>query len=70
MLASCSRGWYTDLGVTSRMPDTQVTMSAYQCNRCDHVWVPKLYKSDSRPKVCPKCKSAYWESPRREKKPA
>ena len=31
----------------------------YRC-RCGHEWYPK---SNERPRVCPKCKSANWDKP-------
>ena len=38
-----------------------------KCKRCGHRWRPRTDKS---PKVCPnpKCKSPYWDTPRRKKK--
>jgi len=35
------------------------------CLRCKHSWPTKDKKSV---KVCPKCKSAYWATPRKNKK--
>lgn len=32
-----------------------------ECKRCLHKWVPR---TPQEPKVCPKCKSAYWDKPR------
>ena len=41
-------------------------VTAYRC-RCGHAWVPrKLNKEQTRPRVCPKCKSPYWDSPFQE----
>lgn len=37
---------------------------AYQCDRCNHEWYPRL-QTDEHPAICPKCKSAYWNKPRR-----
>lgn len=34
------------------------TLPRLQCKRCGHEWSPR---SDSPPKVCPKCKSPYWD---------
>ena len=34
------------------------------CQRCEHEWVPRK----SEIKVCPKCKSPYWNIPRITKK--
>jgi len=40
-----------------------ITVMGYRCERCVHEWVPRDFNGE--PKVCPKCKSAYWNSPRR-----
>jgi predicted Zn-ribbon and HTH transcriptional regulator len=32
------------------------------CERCGHEWKSKL----ASPKVCPKCKSPYWNTPKKE----
>ena len=44
----------------------KVTLSGYQCERCSHTWLPR--EVGQEPKVCPKCKSPYWNTPRRSKK--
>jgi Zn finger protein HypA/HybF involved in hydrogenase expression len=36
----------------------------YMCERCDHIWTPRIEVS----RICPKCKSAYWDVPRQSKK--
>lgn len=36
-----------------------------KCYRCSHEWKPDNAKE--QPRVCPKCKSPYWDRPRREK---
>ena len=33
----------------------------FRCLRCKHEWIPT---GDRPPKVCPKCKSPYWNKPR------
>lgn len=43
----------------------QVQVWAWKCERCEHVWVPR---EDAEPRVCPKCKSPYWNKPRRKPK--
>lgn len=35
---------------------------AYRCERCGYVWIPR---KQELPKVCPRCKSPYWDRPRR-----
>jgi hypothetical protein len=32
------------------------------CQRCEHVWYSR---TDERPCVCPSCKTAYWDKPRK-----
>lgn len=44
----------------------KITMEGYRCERCKHEWVPR--EKDQEPKVCPKCKSPYWNTPRRTEK--
>ena len=34
------------------------------CLRCNHTWAPR--KPNNIPKVCPKCKSPYWNKPRQK----
>lgn len=42
-------------------------LEGYQCNRCDYIWAPKRdsIKNGIVVKVCPKCKSPYWNSDRK-----
>ncbi|MFH1328170.1 MAG: hypothetical protein ABIH76_04925 [Candidatus Bathyarchaeota archaeon] len=40
----------------------KVTVDAWKCGRCDHIWTPR---GDEKPKVCPKCKSPYWDALRK-----
>jgi predicted Zn-ribbon and HTH transcriptional regulator len=44
----------------------KIMLQGYQCERCEHTWIPRE-ASTEEPKVCPKCKSPYWNTPRREK---
>jgi hypothetical protein len=39
----------------------EITLKGYECERCKHTWVPR---ENELPKVCPKCKSPYWNTPR------
>ena len=39
----------------------RITLEGYRCERCDHKWVPR---DNNVPRVCPKCKSPYWDIPR------
>jgi predicted Zn-ribbon and HTH transcriptional regulator len=45
----------------------KIEVPGYRCHRCSHEWVPR--NKDQKPRVCPKCKSPYWDRPRRTKKP-
>ncbi len=36
---------------------------ASRCERCGHEWVPR--QKDEEPRVCPKCKSPYWDTARK-----
>ena len=35
-----------------------VQLMRYNCFNCFHSWLPRTEK---RPRVCPKCKSAWWD---------
>lgn len=35
-----------------------------RCLRCGHTWPSKDPMAPDLPKVCPKCKSPYWNKPR------
>jgi len=39
-----------------------VQLPGYRC-RCGHEWLPR--NKDERPRVCPKCKSANWDRPKK-----
>ena len=45
------------------MAKVSITVTGFRCERCGHEWVPR--ESDSDPRVCPKCKSPYWNKPRK-----
>ena len=36
-----------------------ITLMGYRCERCKHEWIPRDTKQ--KPRVCPKCKSPYWD---------
>lgn len=38
------------------MRTRDILPQAVKCKRCGYVWIKRV----RRPKVCPKCKSAYW----------
>lgn len=46
----------------------KITLDGWKCERCGHEWVPREGTA-VEPKVCPKCKSPYWNRPRQKPKP-
>lgn len=42
--------------------DTEGIIRKRGCLRCGHIWFPN---SEKEPKVCPKCKSPYWNMPKK-----
>ena len=45
------------------MQMVDITVKGYKCERCGHKWVPR---GKEEPRVCPKCKSAYWDKPKKK----
>ena len=45
------------------MGKVQLLVWGYRCERCGHEWVPR--EKAQEPRVCPKCKSPYWNRPRK-----
>jgi Zn finger protein HypA/HybF involved in hydrogenase expression len=41
----------------------KIEMSKLQCKRCSHEWYPK----QPEVRLCPKCKSPYWDRERRKR---
>ena len=41
-----------------------ITIMGYKCERCGHEWLPR--DENREPKVCPKCKSPYWDTPKKK----
>ncbi len=46
------------------MPRVPITVMGYRCERCSHEWIPR--DTQHEPSACPKCKSTYWDRPRRK----
>jgi len=42
----------------------KITLEGYRCERCGHEWVARCKEE---PRVCPKCKSPYWNVPKKDK---
>ena len=40
-----------------------ITVMGFKCDRCGHEWIPR--DTEREPETCPKCKSPYWNRPRR-----
>jgi len=44
-------------------------INAFKCLRCKHEWIPRVsmkelegeFNSENKPRICPNCKSAYWD---------
>lgn len=47
------------------MGKVEITVEGFKCERCEHEWIPR---NKNEPAVCPKCKSPYWNRPRRKTK--
>jgi len=45
------------------MARVPITVVGFKCDRCGHEWVPRDVTEE--PRVCPKCKSPYWNRPRK-----
>jgi hypothetical protein len=59
---------YPFYGYTQSMPKVQVW--GYRCERCGHAWLPRKPEPgqpEREPRTCPKCKSPYWNVPRKQK---
>jgi predicted Zn-ribbon and HTH transcriptional regulator len=44
------------------MNEGVIMLPKYQCQRCSHSWIPR---AEEIPTVCPKCKSPWWNKPRK-----
>jgi len=49
--------------IKSKPTPVMITRIGWQCLRCDYQWVPK--QENFMAAVCPKCKSPYWNRPRK-----
>jgi rubredoxin len=59
------------------MASITLRVPGYRCERCGHEWQARGPRKenlprgtdpeDVKPKLCPKCKSAHWETPKRSK---
>jgi len=46
------------------MARVPITVMGFKCDRCEHEWVPRG-DTEQEPRVCPKCKSAWWNTPKK-----
>jgi predicted Zn-ribbon and HTH transcriptional regulator len=46
------------------MARVPITVMGYRCERCGHEWVPRGL-AEEEPRVCPKCRSPWWNRPRK-----
>ena len=44
------------------MPRIHIEVDGYRCSRCGHEWIPR---KPEHPRVCPRCKSPFWDRERR-----
>lgn len=47
------------------MAKVKITTNGYRCERCGHEWIKR---GKLEPVQCPKCKSARFNEPKKEKK--
>ena len=43
----------------------RILIEGFQCERCSYRWAPRQ-GTTVEPKVCPKCKSRFWNKPRQK----
>jgi predicted Zn-ribbon and HTH transcriptional regulator len=48
------------------MARVPITVMGYKCERCGHEWIPR---GEEIPRVCPKCRSAWWNKPKKPMMP-
>lgn len=46
------------------MAKIKLQIEGFKCERCGHEWVAR---GKEEPIVCPKCKSPYWNVPKKNK---
>ena len=50
--------------VDGHCPKCNSEFTTAECTRCGHRWRPRTPLTERIPKVCPKCKSPYWDRER------
>ena len=52
----------------------RINVNAFLCLRCGHKWIPRVNMEElegeikEKPRICPDCKSAYWDLEKKKKK--
>jgi hypothetical protein len=46
------------------MARVPITVMGFRCERCGHEWIPRG-AAEEDPRTCPKCRSPYWNRPKR-----
>jgi DNA-directed RNA polymerase subunit RPC12/RpoP len=52
----------------NRSAVAKIKLDGYRCERCGHIWLPRIYgeaEGQGDPVICPKCKSPYWNKPKK-----
>lgn len=55
--------------------EIKINVNAFKCLRCGHKWIPRVsleelegkLKVESKPRICPSCKTPYWDRKRKNK---
>jgi predicted Zn-ribbon and HTH transcriptional regulator len=64
------------VGMLYDVAEIVMKVAGYRCERCQHEWIArrprnmpagKAPKKMPKPRICPKCKSAWWDTPKAEK---
>jgi predicted Zn-ribbon and HTH transcriptional regulator len=43
-----------------------IKVDAFRCEKCGHIWISKIFSKNNPPVACAKCKSAYWNRPKKK----
>lgn len=65
MARRCCNRFEKNKNKEGNMPETIVKTKGWKCLRCGNEWVPKKFDQKKRPKTCPKCRSVYWDTPKK-----
>lgn len=61
----------TPSATVERMAEITIKVPGFRCERCGHEWIARKPrnaaaakgKKAAKPRQCPKCKSAWWDTP-------